>query len=134
MHNQDELYVGLACLAMGDTQAVEIAQTCHVGLCIQNRMFDERCILAMNLPPPRQRTSTGIVIDDFVSLTIEARSPDSVREVPTESSRLADWAFDLYKNVKLIPHDEKSVQDSTNIKAEFWGVSVDGVGVRCGDH
>ena len=125
MHNQDELYVGLACLAMGDTQAVEIAQTCHVGLCIQNRIFDERSILAMNLPPPRQRTSAGIVIDDFVSLTIEARSPDSVREVPTESSRLADRAFDLYKNVKLIPHDEKSVRDST--KAEFWGVSVDGV-------
>ena len=36
MWKHDELYVGLSCLAMGDTQAVEIAQTCHLGLCVQD--------------------------------------------------------------------------------------------------
>ena len=78
--------VGLACLAMGDTQAVEIAQTCHVGLCVQNKILDESTLLAMNLPPPRSRTSTGIVIDDFVSVTIEARSLEEVSRSPTESA------------------------------------------------
>ena len=110
---------------MGDTQAVEIAQTCHLGLCVQHQILNESSLLAMNLPPPRARTATGIVIDDFVSMTIEARSPEEVKECPTASARLADQAFELYKKVKLIPHEEKSTRDCT--RGEFWGVSIDGI-------
>ena len=83
MYGHDKLVVGLACLAMGDTRAVEIAQTCHVALCVQNQILNESSLLAMNIPPPRAKTGTGIVIDDFVSMTIEARSPEEVAQSPS---------------------------------------------------
>ena len=55
--NADKIYVGLNCLAMGDTQAVE-----NVGLCTQEGIIDEQNLIAMNLAPPRGKSGCGIVI------------------------------------------------------------------------
>ena len=49
MFRHSELYVGLACLAMGDTQAVELAQSCHLGICLQNKIIQGDTLVAMNL-------------------------------------------------------------------------------------
>ena len=124
MYGHSELYVGLACLAMGDTQAVELAQSCHLGICLQHDIIQADNLVAMNLPPPRRRTMAGIVIDDFVSLSIESRKPEEIAACPSEACRLADKAFGIYKKVKLIPHEEKSVRDE--LRADFWGLSLDG--------
>ena len=65
------------------------------------------------------------MIDDFVSMTIEARCPEEVKKSPSESARLADKVFELYKSIQLIPREEKSTRDAT--QAEFLVVSIDGV-------
>ena len=120
-----KLYAGLSCLAMGDTQAVEIAQTCHVGLLFQSGLLHEQNMLCMGVPAPREQTCTGVVIDDHVCLSIERRGPDSVKFAPTDGAILADTAQEIYKGVNLIPHEAKAVRDS--LHGEFWGLQVDGV-------
>ena len=122
--NADKIYVGLDCLAMGDTQAVEIAQTCHVGLCTQEGIIDEQNLVAMNLAPPRGKTGCGIVIDDFVSYSIDARDPAQVASSPTAASKLADQAERAYKRENLIPHTDKAERDS--LRAQVWGCMIDG--------
>ena len=122
--NVEKIYVGLNCLAMGDTQAVEIAQTCHVGLCAQEGILDEEILIAMNLAPPRGKTGCGIVIDDFVSYSIDSREPSQVSASPTQASVLADQAEAAYKRENLIPHSDKAERDSLN--AQVWGCTIDG--------
>ncbi|CAE7545289.1 Kidins220 [Symbiodinium sp. CCMP2592] len=132
MFGESELYVSLACLAMGDTQAVELAQSCHLGLCLQQQIVDEGSLLAMCLPVPRTRTPTavGIVIDDFVALS-KGRRPGLRDETgakpdgePTLGAQLADVAQRAYRDVHLIPHEAKAVRDQ--LQAEFWGLQLDG--------
>ena len=122
--NVEKIYVGLSCLAMGDTQAVEIAQTCHVGLCAQEGILDEEILIVMNLAPPRGKTGCGIVIDDFVSYFIDSREPAQVSASPTQASVLADQAEAAYKRENLIPHSDKAERDSLN--AQVWGCTIDG--------
>ena len=78
MHRHHELHVGLSCLAMGDTQAVEIAQTCHLGLCVQKKIVCKNTLVSMSLPVPRGKVGCGVVIDDFVSYAIDSRCPSEV--------------------------------------------------------
>ena len=118
------LCVGLACLAMGDTQAVELAQTCHLGLCLQNSIISAETLLAMSLPPPRSKVGCGLVIDDFVSYAIESRCPEEVLASPTRAAVLADEAHAAYTRVQLIPHEDKAVRDS--LRCEMWGVLIEG--------
>ena len=124
MFGESELYVALGCLAMGDTQAVELAQTCHLGLCLQEHIVDENSLLAMSLPIPRCNTMCGIVIDDFVSLSKVKATQLSEKPVPSQGALLADRAQDAYHKVHFIPHEAKAVRDS--MRAEFWGVELDG--------
>ena len=109
---------------MGDTQAVEIAQTCHVGLCAQEGILDEEVMIAMNLAPPRGKTGCGIVIDDFVSYSIESREHAQVTMDPSRAAKLADQAEAAYKRENLIPHSDKAERDS--LHAQVWGCMVDG--------
>ena len=124
MFGESELYVALGCLAMGDTQAVELAQTCHLGLCLQERIVDETSLLAMSLPVPRCNTMCGIVIDDFVSLSKVKATQLPEKPSQSRGALLADRAQDAYHKVHLIPHEAKAVRDS--VRAEFWGVELDG--------
>ncbi|CAE7757287.1 unnamed protein product, partial [Symbiodinium sp. KB8] len=124
MFGESELYVALGCLAMGDTQAVELAQTCHLGLCLQEHIVDESSLLAMSLPIPRCNTMCGIVIDDFVALSKVKATQLSEKLAPSRGALLADRAQDAYHKVHLIPHEAKAVRDS--VRAEFWGVELDG--------
>ena len=122
--NAEKIYLGLNCLAMGDTQAVEIAQTCHIGLCTQESIIDEQTLIAMNLAPPREKIGCGVVIDDFVAFAKDSRDPVQVASSPTPAAVLADKAEEAYKREKLIPHTDKAERDS--LRAQVWGCMMDG--------
>lgn len=47
------IHMSLATLAMGDTQAVELAQTCHLGLGYQHKIICPENLLSLQSPPPR---------------------------------------------------------------------------------
>ena len=114
------VYGSLNSLAMGDLQAVAIAQTCHLGLGIQHGIFDPRSLLTSKGPVPRGPEYYGIVIDDYVSISaVPSSSPG-----PTKASKQADKIVDVYQKVHLLPHEEKATRDQ--VISEFWGVHLDG--------
>eukprot|EP00438_Fugacium_kawagutii_P006451 Skav204515 [mRNA] locus=scaffold3201:99100:106360:+ [translate_table: standard] len=116
------LYGSLNTLAMGDSQAVEVAQTCHMGLAIQSGIINKENLLSMHLPIPRTPTMSGVVIDDFVSLS----RLDS-REVGCGSAGAAvtEKMQNKYLDVKLKPNVDKGFRDED--KASFWGADLDGL-------
>ena len=64
-----QLFGSLASLAMGDCQAVELAQSCHLAMGLQHGVLEERNLLTMQRPLPRADTMIGVVIDDFIALS-----------------------------------------------------------------
>ena len=111
MWKHEKLYAGLSCLAMGDTQAVELAQTCHLGLCLQHNILKPEELIAISLPIPRGPVLNGIVIDDFLSLAISTTKPEKESGECTEGARIAEKAMATYKEVQLIPHEDKATRD-----------------------
>lgn len=118
---QGMVFCSLATLAMGDSQAVELAQTCHVGLALDAETACEDTLLSLRKPIPRSRTMTGLVIDDFVTLSLVRREEG---DGATEAARLADIMQEKNKEVKLIPHEQKAFRDQE--EATFWGAEIDG--------
>ncbi|CAE7886824.1 unnamed protein product, partial [Symbiodinium sp. KB8] len=125
MWGQEELFVGLSCLAMGDTQAVELAQTCHVGLCLQHQIVNAEDLISISLPIPRGPVFSGVVIDDFLALAVSKKAPNRDIGERTAGAAIADKAMETYKQVHLIPHEEKATRDE--VKGEFWGIQLDGI-------
>ena len=123
--SQKRVFCSLATLAMGDTQAVEIAQTCHLGLAAQKGIITADDFICMNLPLPRSSTMSGIIIDDFVSLSKVPIDCD-VKENPSEASGLADKLQDEYLAADLIPNLKKGFRDED--ASSFWGADIDGYG------
>ena len=62
------IVLGLHTLAMGDSMAVELAQTADLGILIQLGLLSETNLLAMGLLPPRDNVFGGVVIDDLQRL------------------------------------------------------------------
>ncbi len=115
------VYCSLATLAMGDCQAVELAQTCHLGLALDAGTATEETLLSLRKPLPRAKTMTGLVIDDFITLSRVSAEEDGQT---TEAAELAERMQDKYKEVNLIPHEQKAFRDSS--EATFWGAEVNG--------
>ena len=116
----EALWGGLATLAMGDAQAVELAQTCHVGLSISAGVADEGNLLNLAGFHPRSKDVVGIIIDDFVAISVTDRNA----EAPSPCVELADKMDSKYAEVGLISHKEKGFRDS--VQSTFWGVDLDG--------
>ncbi len=57
------VYGCLNTLAMGDTQAVELAQACHIGIGTQYQVVDESNLLCLQKPIPRTSDVVGLVIE-----------------------------------------------------------------------
>jgi len=115
------VFCSMATLAMGDCQAVELAQTCHMGLALQNSILSKDDCLAMTLPPPRTSTMVGILIDDFIALSMVP--VDRVTE-PSCGAKISDRMQDVYTDVSLVPNTKKAFRDDD--KATYWGADVDG--------
>ena len=114
------LWGALATLAMGDSHAVELAQTCHVGLSLSAGVTDGSNLLNLAGFHPRSKNVVGIIIDDLVSISIvDANSAERSR-----SWQFADMMDDKYAEVGLISHKEKGFRDS--VFSSFWGVDLDG--------
>ena len=120
-HHQEETVFGaLRTLAMGDCQAVELAQSCHLGLAISSNIVTAQNVIALPKPPPRDSTSVGLVIDDFVTL---CRRPLGTGG-RSEGAEKADAMLETYEDVGLMPNRDKSFRDE--LKTSFWGADVDG--------
>lgn len=120
LDNGEPLYGTLKTLAMGDTNAVSLAQTCHVGMCLQSGKMNVDQLLTLSGPLPRSKVKVGVIIDDFVTLS-------EVQAGATEVSAGATLADDLdhiYREVGLIPHTEKGFRDL--LKSSFWGSDFNG--------
>ena len=120
------VYGSLGSLAMGDCQAVELAQSCHVGMGLQWDVITADNLLTMTKPIPRSQTMTGVVIDDFIALS-KVDLPAASRwqsDSPSEGAELADRMQLGYEGVDLIPNASKAFRDLE--EASFWGVDLDG--------
>lgn len=117
------VFCSLATLAMGDSQAVELAQTCHVGLGVQSGIISSSNLICMQKALPRAPTSVGIVIDDFI--TIQRLKSNLVDKGKSPAALLAEKMQEKYKTVNLIPHEKKAFRDETH--CSFWGIDFDGV-------
>lgn len=120
---QKRVFCSLASLAMGDAQAVEVAQTCHLGIAAQKNIIHRDDFICMNLPLPRCSTMSGISIDDYVAISKIPLEQDTT-STPSESCRLADKLQDEYLAVDLIPNIKKGFRDESN--CSFWGADIDG--------
>lgn len=105
---------------MGDTNAVSFAQTCHVGIGLRSRHVTPESLLTLRGPLPRSNDMVGIVIDDFISLSI--CPVDSLK--PSRGAEIASGMQEEYKRLKLIPHEDKAFRDLE--QSSFWGVDLDG--------
>ena len=101
---------------MGDTQAVELAQTCHLGLALQHSVLAPGDLVGLTLPPPRGKTFAGILINDFV--TLSKRRPEQDGASP--AAVMADKMQDTYKAVELLPNERKAFRDQE--VASFLGL------------
>ena len=113
----------LATLAMGDSQAVELAQTCHVSLALSHQICGAHEMISYKKPLPRSPTMVGILIDDFVSISVVPEGQDCAA-APSLGALKADAMQEAYKSESLIPHEEKAFRDAE--VASFWGIDLEG--------
>lgn len=123
LRNAGRLVGSLGTLAMGDSQAVELAQTCHISLALSYQICREDEMITYKKPLPRSQTMVGILIDDFISLSVLPEDHDCA-EHPSTGAQKADAMQDSYKAESLIPHEEKAFRDLE--VASFWGIDLEG--------
>lgn len=114
------LYGSLNTLAMGDTHAVGLAQTCHLSMAVQAKVASSDNLFTLSGPTPRGPHFVGIVIDDFVSMAAVKKN----EKLPTMSGHLAEHMHTVYESVELIPHKDKAFRDE--LQCTVWGTDIDG--------
>ena len=130
------LCVGLRLLAMGDCQAVEIAQASHTTLAGASGAIRDAELISRARPFPRTKVCGGLCIDDFFVCEQEPVSEHppshcsgpSVAEEFLEDSEAYQRLQRLkraYEFVGLQSHPEKEVVRAS--KFHVWGSEVDGV-------
>eukprot|EP00438_Fugacium_kawagutii_P029179 Skav210075 [mRNA] locus=scaffold7699:14183:18616:+ [translate_table: standard] len=128
-HRGRRVYFSLNSLAMGDTNAVELAQTAHLGLLIQADLIHESNLVAMDMAIPREKSFAGVVIDDLVVFEILLKaawngSPPTCPPQPRPGCKLLDDALAEYRRVGLLPHPDKTYHEQ--VQGDFWGCHMDG--------
>ena len=116
-----KVVASLRTLAMGDTWAVELAQTAHLSLALNSRTAARDGLICLGRPLPRSATMSGLVIDDYVNISLDHEDDLST---PSYGSQLADEMSRRYEEAKLIPNHKKAFRDELN--ASFWGIDLDG--------
>lgn len=123
--NEDPVYVDLSTLAMGDVNAVEFAQSSHLGLCLQHGVALPHELLTLTGSVPRGLLQVGIIVDDLIVLeqvlkSVRAHDPP----LPTQADDRINRALSAYASVGLEHNPKKEFKNETC--ARFWGLEVDG--------
>ena len=102
-------YLSLRSLAMGDSHAVELAQTCHLGILIQSGLLTADRFISMNLAIPRSPKMVGVIIDDLV--LFEKILRENVGELGKDSwgATSMQEALQRYEQLGLVPHLGKNL-------------------------
>ena len=130
VHQGRRVFFSLNTLAMGDAQAVEIAQTAHLGILVQSGLINKNNLVSMDLAIPREKSFAGIVIDDLVVFEVMLKSVFHQSPVTSRAGRaFLEEALGEYKRVGLLPHPDKTFFEQAD--SEFWGCQFDGVHGLC---
>lgn len=118
-----KVYLGLKTSAMGDSAAVELAQTAHVGLLSQIGLLDFSNLVSMQLPPPRSLSMVGVVIGDLILFEKVVMASYQLGGA-TLTEPMLQMALERYTQAGLIPHPGKTFALKEN--EEFWGCFFEG--------
>ena len=122
------VYPCLATLAMGDNNAVELGQMCHVKLGLLAGAFAPHELLCVHGRAPRGSISCGIVIDDV--LIAEQLKPEEVGpSITTEGEYRLNLLCEQYAREGLTAHPKKTFRAAS--KTTVWGSQIDGVTGIC---
>ncbi|OLP80262.1 hypothetical protein AK812_SmicGene39345 [Symbiodinium microadriaticum] len=115
------IVVGLRCMAMGDCNAVSVAQAAHVGLILQSGAVEWQQLLTHRGAIPRSPTVLGLVIDDVIVIEKGLRSPGFI-PAASHSMRISRALHAAYAKACLPRHEKKAFFAQTS--ASFWGADV----------
>eukprot|EP00438_Fugacium_kawagutii_P007238 Skav211558 [mRNA] locus=scaffold2228:116375:121024:+ [translate_table: standard] len=110
----------LCTLAMGDGNAVEIGQQCHVKMALDEGVINPEDLVTLRGRAPRGKVCAGVVIDDLVTLQKMTVDEDQ----PIIADALADLMVEIYQRKGLNPHDKTRFRSEK--LGKFWGCYLDG--------
>ncbi|CAE7429857.1 CALS7 [Symbiodinium sp. CCMP2592] len=117
----------LRCMAMGDCNAVSVAQAAHVGLILESGAVGWHQLLTHRGPILRSPTMLGLVIDDVIVIEKGLRFPNFA-PAASNSHRITRALHSAYARVALLRHEKKAFALESSVF--FWGADVLGdVGV-----
>ena len=111
----------LATMAMGDLNAVAMAQTAHLGVLLQRTPLVLDDFITLKQRPQRSSWFAGLMIDDLILAEV---LPNEAKNDSGECSELMRSIHEAYADVGLPRHEGKSVQCASS--CSFWGVTVSG--------
>ena len=117
-------YLALACLAMGDNMAVELAQAshCEVLRSLAGCMLPHETV-SFRRPFPRGSFCEFLCIDDHVGIQVLSKAAARAFK-PSRDSEVFSASNHAYKKVGLVPHPTKCLRDQprgTILGSEFDG-------------
>jgi hypothetical protein len=129
--DSSRLVASLRTMAMGDTNACEIAQEAHLALAYEAGIIRPDSFLSPAALAPRGPVSTGIIIDDCLTVCKE-KAPVGLdgRRHPLRNQPVVTACQDsvrrlhAYVKHRLTRHDQKAIWRKYSVVA--WGVSVNG--------
>lgn len=122
------VYPCLSTLAMGDNNAVELGQMCHVKMGLLAGAFTAHELLCVHGRAPRGHIACGIVIDDV--LIAEQVEPCNVHSSAVlEGEYRLNLLCEQYQREGLTAHPKKTFRSTTH--ATVWGSQIDGESGIC---
>eukprot|EP00438_Fugacium_kawagutii_P021961 Skav208057 [mRNA] locus=scaffold1124:175499:180298:- [translate_table: standard] len=118
------IYPCLSTMAMGDSQAVELGQKCHVKLGESIGVFRPEELLCVHGRAPRGAMACGVIIDDALFMEQVPRSLTPAELALTEGAARLRAIREEYICKGLNPHPDKTFEAEE--KCEVWGSSIDG--------
>ena len=116
----------LSTMAMGDSQAVSVGQTSHLGVVLQSGALTLSQILLQSAPVPRDKCIFGLILDDLIVLERVVRSKFLAGDLESCSSQaIMQKVREGYVKANLPRHPDKGFE--LQPRADFWGISFDGL-------
>eukprot|EP00438_Fugacium_kawagutii_P018528 Skav213254 [mRNA] locus=scaffold1311:39874:44557:+ [translate_table: standard] len=121
------VYPCLRTMAMGDNNAVELGQLCHIQLGLQSNSFTPSELLCIHGRAPRGPMAAGIIIDDVLlaeQLSWEEASAAEEGNLLTEGAKRLSGLCEEYLDKGLNPHPKKTFRDAK--ETDIWGAHLNG--------